>query len=111
MECENGNVKAKITGIAFEKLMRDQIPDEAVRRMSMHQGYADDRYWIEALGQVVRDEEDFQEGRRLKDNNFSGSNSCGKTKRHEPTTARTMKKPKYSVKRKGYTRGTKRGRR
>jgi len=98
LEFENWNVKAKVTGIAFRKLIRDQIPDEAVRRMSMHQEYADDRDWIEALRQAVRDEENFQKGKRLKDNNFSGSNSSGKRKRDEPITTKTTKKPKYTAK-------------
>ena len=80
LEFENWNVKAKVTGITFRKLIRDQIPDEAEPRMSMHQEYIADRDWIEALRQAVRDEEDFQEGKRLKDNNFSGSNSSGKRK-------------------------------
>jgi len=66
--------------------------------MSMHQEYADDRDWIEALRQAVRDEEDFQEGKRFKDNNFSGSNSSGKRKRDEPTTTKITKKPKYTAK-------------
>jgi len=69
-EFENWNVKAKVTGIAFQKLIRDQRPDKAVRRRSMHQEYAEDRDWIEPLRQAVRNEEDFQEGKRLKDNNF-----------------------------------------
>jgi len=68
--------------------------------MSMHQEYADDRDWIEALPQAVRHEEDFQEGKRLKDNHFSGSNSSGKRKRDEPTTAKTTKKPKDTAKEK-----------
>jgi len=38
----------------------------------MHQEYADNRDWIEALRQGVHEEEDFQEGKKLKDNNFSG---------------------------------------
>jgi len=97
LEFENWNVKAKVTGIAFRKLLRDQIPDEAVRRMSMHQEYADDGDWTDALRQAVRDEEDLQEGKRLKDNNFSGSSSSGKKKRDEPTTTKITKKPKYSV--------------
>jgi len=37
LEFENWNVKAKVTGIAFRKLIRDQIPDEAVLSMSMHE--------------------------------------------------------------------------
>ena len=70
MEFENWNVKAKSTGIAFRKLITDQIPDEAVRRISMHQEYADNRDWIAALRPAVRDEKDFQEGKRLQDNNL-----------------------------------------
>jgi len=100
LEFENWNVKAKVTGIAFRKLITDQIPDEAVRRISMHQEYADDRVWTEALRQAVRDEEDFQEGKRLKDNNVSGSNSSGKRKRDEPIATKTTKKPKYTAKEK-----------
>jgi len=53
----------------------------------MHKEYADDRDWIEALRQAVRDEENFQEGKRLKDNNFSWSNSSRKSKPDEPMTA------------------------
>jgi len=100
LEFENWNVKAKVTGITFRKLIREQIPDEAVRRMSMHQEYADDRDWIEALRQAVRNEEHFQEGKRLKDNNFSGSNSSGKRKRDEPTTTKITKQPKYTAREK-----------
>jgi len=70
LEFENWNVKAKINGIAFHKLIGDQIQAEAVRRMSMHQEYADDRDWLAALGHAVPDEQDFQEGKRLKDNNL-----------------------------------------
>jgi len=68
--------------------------------MSMHQEYADDRDWIEALRQAVCDEEDFPEGKSRKDNNFSEWNSSGKRKGVEPTTAKTTKKPKYTAKEK-----------
>jgi len=100
LEFENWNLKAKVTGIALRKLIRDQIVDEAVRRMSRHQEYANDRDWIEALRQAVRDEEDFQEGKRLQDNNFSGSNASGKRKSDEPIATKTTKKPKYTAKEK-----------
>jgi len=100
LEFENWNVKAKVTGIAFRKLIRDPIPDEAVRRISMHPGYTNNRDWIEALHQAVRDEEAFHEGKRLKDNTFSGSNSSGKRKRDKPTTTKITKKPKYTAKEK-----------
>ena len=66
----------------------------------MHQEYADDGHWIEALRQAVRNVEDFQEGNRLKDNNFQWSNSSAKRNREEPTTTKTTKKPKCSTKEK-----------
>jgi len=66
--------------------------------MSIHQEYVDDRDWIEALRQAVCDEEDFQEGKKLKDNNFPRSSSSGKRKREEPITAKTTKKPKGTAK-------------
>jgi len=68
--------------------------------MSIHQEYAIDRDWIEAHRQAVHDEEDFQEGKRLRDNNFAGSNSIGKRKRDPPTTTKITKKPKYTAKEK-----------
>jgi len=100
LEFENWNVKAKGTGIAFRKLIRDQMPDEAIRQMWMHPEYAEDRDWIEALRQAVHDEEDFQQGKRLKDNEFSGSNSSAKRKREERTTTKITKKAKYTAKEK-----------
>ena len=109
LELEKWNVKAKVTGIALRKLIRDQMPAEAVRGMSMHQEYADDRDWMEALRQAVRDEEDFEEGQRLGDNHFSGSNSSGKRKRDEPITTKTRKKPKYTAKEKSVYQAKKKG--
>jgi len=100
LEFENWNVKAKVSGIVFRKFIRDPIRDEAVRRMAMHQEYADDRDWIEALRQAGRDEEDFKEGKRLKENNFRGSNSSGKRKREKPTRSKTTKTSKYTAKEK-----------
>jgi len=36
----------------------------------MHQEYTNNTDWIEALPQAVRDEEDFQVGKKLNANNF-----------------------------------------
>ena len=47
LEIENWNVKARVTAVAFRKMIDDQIPDEAVRTAS-------------------KAEEDFVEGRRLR---------------------------------------------
>jgi len=52
---KNWNVKAEVTGMVFQKLSRDQLPDEALGQMLMHEEYADDRDWIEALRQAVCD--------------------------------------------------------
>ena len=41
LEIENWNVKARVTGVAFRKMIDDQIPDEAVRRIAMMDLIAD----------------------------------------------------------------------
>ena len=69
-QIENKNNRAKVTGIAFRKIVEDQVPEEAIRRMSMQQEYIDDREWLEALRKVVKDEEDLQGPRKLKGNSF-----------------------------------------
>ena len=66
LEIENWKVKARVTGVAFRKMIDDQIPDEAVRRMSMIDPIADDREWLEAVRTASKTEEDFIEGRKLR---------------------------------------------
>jgi len=58
----------------------------------MHQGGGEDRDWIEGVRQAGRSEEDFQERKRLQDNNYSGSNSSGKRKWDESITVKITKK-------------------
>ena len=99
LEIENWNVKARVTGVAFRKMIDDQIPDEALRRMSMMDPIADDREWLEAVRTASKVEEDFVEGRKLQYRDSSGSASSGKRKRNEPTRT-TAKKPKYTAKEK-----------
>ena len=99
LENENWNAKARVTGVAFRKMIDDQIPDEAVRRMLMIQPIADDREWLESVRTASKAEEDFVEGRKLRYRDSSGSASTGKRKRNEPTET-TAKKPKYTAKEK-----------
>ena len=80
-------------------MIDDQIPDEAVRRMSMMDPIADDREWLEAVRTASKAEEDFVEGRKLRHEDSSGSASSGKRKRNEPMPA-VVKKPKYTAKEK-----------
>jgi len=49
LEFDDHNLKAKVTRIVFRKLIRDQLPEEALRGMSMHKEYFDDRVWLETL--------------------------------------------------------------
>ena len=84
-------------GIALRKIVEDQVPEEAIRRMSMEQEYIDDREWLEALRKAVKDEEDLQEKRKLKGNSFG--TVAQKRKAPEQATA-TAKKPKYTAKEK-----------
>ena len=66
LEIENWNVKARVTGVVFRKMIDDQIPDEAVRRMLMIEAIADDREWLESVRMASKAEEDFVEGRKLR---------------------------------------------
>ena len=99
LEIENWNVKARVTGVALGKMIDDQIPDEAVRRMSMMDPIADDREWLEAVRTASKAEEVFVEGRKLRHGDSSGSAASGKRKRKEPMAA-VVKNPKYTAKEK-----------
>ena len=80
-------------------MIDDQIPEEAVRRMSMIDPIGDNREWVEAVMTASKAEEDLDEGRKLRHGDSSGSASSGKRKRNEPTVT-TAKKPKYTAKEK-----------
>ena len=69
-QIESRNNRAKVTGIAFRRIVEDEVPEEAMRRMSMQQVYIDDKQWLEAFHKAVKDEEDLQEQRKLKGNSF-----------------------------------------
>ena len=97
LEIENWNVKARVTGVAFRKMIDDQIPEEVVRGMSMLDPIADDREWLEGVRTASRAEEDLGEGRKLRYGDSSGLASSGKRKRNEPRVT-TAKKPKYTAK-------------
>ena len=96
-QIESKNNRAKVTGIAFRKIVEDQVQEEAIRRMSMQQESIDDREWLEALRKAVKDEEDLQERRKLKGKSFGRVGQ--KRKAPEQATA-TAKKPKYTAKEK-----------
>ena len=78
-------------------MIEDQIPEEAVGRLSVIDPIPDEREWLEAVQTAVRKEEDFPEGRKLRNTDSSGSASSGNRKGNEPTAA-VVKKPKYTAK-------------
>ena len=78
LEIENTNVKARVTGVAFRKMIDNQNPDEAVRRICMMDPIADHRVCLEAVRTASKTEEDFVEGRNLPNRDPSGSASSGK---------------------------------
>ena len=41
MEMENLNIHARVTGIAWRKMIEDEVPVQALRRLS-HREYVDD---------------------------------------------------------------------
>ena len=65
LEIDNCNVKVKVTRVVLRKMIEDQIPEEAVRRLSMIDSIPGEREWLEAVRTAVRKEEYFQEGRKL----------------------------------------------
>jgi len=58
MAMENLNIHARVTGIAWRKMIEDELPVEALRRLS-HREYVADGEWLEAVRTVTRAEEDF----------------------------------------------------
>ena len=78
LEIDNWNVKVKVTRVVLRKMIEDQIPEEAVRRLSMIDPIPEEREWLEAVRTAVQKEEDFQEGRKIKNTESSGSASSGK---------------------------------
>ena len=45
LEMENLNIHAKITGVAWRKMIKDQVPEQALFRISMHD-HDDEAEWM-----------------------------------------------------------------
>jgi len=61
-EMENLNIHARVTRIAGRKMIADEPPIEALRRLS-HREYVDEGEWLDAVRTVTRAEEDFKEAK------------------------------------------------
>jgi len=94
MEIENLYIHARVTGIAWRKMIEDELPIEAFRRLS-HREYVDDGAWLEAVRTVTLAGEDFKERKDLQGGCPSGTTRGEKRKFKDskPTvTAKRVKK-------------------
>jgi len=57
---ENLNIHARVTGIAWRKMIEDELTVDVLRRLS-HREYVDNGERLEAVRTVTRAEEDFKE--------------------------------------------------
>ena len=64
LEMENLNIHAKVSGVAWRKMIEYQLPEQALFRMSMHH-YDDDAEWMAEIRRVTQMDEDFKERKGL----------------------------------------------
>jgi len=98
---ENLKIHARVTGIAWRKMIEEELPVEALRRLS-HREYVDDGEWLEAFRTVTRAEEDFKETKDLRRGGPSGGTRREKRKFEDskPTVSAKHLKRQYTAKEK-----------
>jgi len=98
MEMENFNIHARVPGIACRKMIEDELPVDALRRVS-HRKYVDDGEWLEAVRTVTRAEEDFKERQDLRGGGPSGTTRGEKRKFKDskPIVAAKRVKKQYTA--------------
>jgi len=101
IKMENLNIHARVTGIAWRTMIEDELPIEALRRLS-HREYVEDGEWLEAVRTVTGAEKDFKEGKDLRGGGPSGL-TRGEKRRCEdskPTVPAKRVKIQYKAKEK-----------
>jgi len=101
LEMENLNFHASVTGIARRKMIEDQIPEDALQRLSLRE-YSDDGKWLDAVRTVTRAEEDFRERKSLRGGGPSGTTLAEKMRFEDlkPKFAAKGVKKQYTAKEK-----------
>jgi len=101
MEMANLNIHARVTRIAWRKMIVDELPVEALRRLS-HREYVDDGEWLQAIRAVTRAEEDFKERKDIRGGGPSGTTQGEKRNFEDskPTVAARRVKKQYTAKEK-----------
>jgi len=79
MAMANVNIRARVIGIAWRKMIEDELPVKALRRLS-HREYVDDGEWLEAVRTVTQAEQDFKERKDLRGGSPSGATRGEKRK-------------------------------
>ena len=92
IEMENLNIHARVTGIAWRKMIEDH-PVEALRRLSYRE-YVDDGEWLEAVRTITRAEEDFKERKDVREGGPSGETQGEKRKFQDSKPTVTAKRVK-----------------
>jgi len=101
MGLENLNIHGRVTGIAWRKMIEDELPVEALQRLS-HREYVDDGEWLEAVRTVTPAEEDFKERKDVRGGGPSGGKRGEKRKFEDskPTVPAKHVKKQYTGKEK-----------
>jgi len=101
MEMENLNINARVPGIAWRKMIEEELPVEALRWLS-HREYVDDGECLKAVRTVTRAEEDFKERKDLRGGGPSGATRGEKRKFEDskPTVTAKGVKRQYTAKEK-----------
>jgi len=93
MEIENLTIHARVTRIAWRKMIEDELPVEALRRLS-HREYVDNGEWLEAVRTVTRAEEDLKERKDLRGGGPSSATRGEKRKCEDSKPMATAKRVK-----------------
>ena len=98
---ENLNIHARVTGVAWRKMIEDELPEKALWRMSVRD-YDNDNEWLEEVRAVTRREEDFKERTGLRGGGPSSAKIGEKRKAEDSRPAAPEKKARkqYSAKEK-----------
>ena len=101
LEMENLNIHTKMTGVAWRKMIEDQLPEQALFRMSMHD-HDDEAKWVAEIRRVTRMDEDFKEWKSLRGGGFSNPPRSEKRKAEDTRSSVSAKKAKvqYTAKEK-----------
>ena len=101
MEMENLNIHARVIGIAWRKMIEEELPVKALRRLS-HREYVDDGKWLEAVRTVTRAEEDLKQRKDLPGGGPSGATQGkkGKFEDSKPTVPAKRVQKQYMANKK-----------